>query len=629
MKHFFQSKIGRYFLFFCTFLFLFILELNTVGLALREKILITDSLDFSWFSDAIERLLHGYILGRDVTFTYGPVFQYIYSLPSLLLHVPSYVSVAISPIISFVILFSLVVYIAKSLTEHLYEQIAYILFLFLVLGLLISSHTDTVRMLIPVAYTFILYNTIKNKPNIFKICLIAFLPTFFGLYTYNLFITTLILLLMALALDLFINRNNLSVFIRTNWEKLFIFPFTIFFQILFSMLFTHNLNYIYNSLDAVRNYRYVMSLVWTPDRSNVLLIFPLSLIFLGFYLWKTKYVSIQTRNALLLFILASFVQLIYALSRSDAGHLLFALYPSIICFFSIVFFLSQKVRGFIVLAFIFYILVPFKPIFYNTFAPKNIVKVFQVIVKKSNFFTIYSLPQNYYFTQNEVNDITRIIRENKDKVYIYPYDSYILNIENSTFNSFALGLYTYSNALVEENTVKGFTSHPPSFIILMLDTKGALNLDDMPNFTRNPLFAMWMIKNYTVKENHVKYLLLTYAPNKKGTISSTSCEAHILTINLKKKESIFQDMIDSIKPPLYYLGNIRLPYTPSSKNYLIFPAVYSVSGILSLFNLTDNNNSLTQNLKKDLQIIRVSPFLGRKEVKIFHKNEFSFTCALL
>src|SRR3990167_4677923 len=93
--NFFNSKTGIFLLFFITFLFLFLLELNYVGLGLREKILIGSTLDFSWFSDAIERFLHGYILGKDFTFTYGPLFQFIYSIPSVLFHVPSYVSVAL------------------------------------------------------------------------------------------------------------------------------------------------------------------------------------------------------------------------------------------------------------------------------------------------------------------------------------------------------------------------------------------------------------------------------------------------------------------------------------------------------------------------------------------------------
>src|SRR5688572_23338777 len=103
-----ESKRGRFFLISLTFLSLFILQVNNVGLSLREGISVNPSLDFSWFLDSIERMLHGYILGRDFTFTYGPIFQLIYALPSLFFQIPSYISFALSPLVSFIFVFILV-----------------------------------------------------------------------------------------------------------------------------------------------------------------------------------------------------------------------------------------------------------------------------------------------------------------------------------------------------------------------------------------------------------------------------------------------------------------------------------------------------------------------------------------
>ena len=276
----------------------------------------------------------------------------------------------------------------------------------------------------------------------------------------------------------------------------------------------------------------------------------------------------------------------------------------------------------------FYLLVPNKQTFYNTFAPKNILKVIYTIRQKPSFFRVYSLPQ-YYYSENEVNDLTKIIKENKGKVYIYPYDSYLLNIEGTTYNSFALGTYTYSGSLVEEKTVEGFRLQPPRLIILGIDTKGALNLDDIPNFTRNPLLAKWMIKNYTIYQVKPKYLVLSFTPNKK--VTGDKCLVQQLSVNLAGKENILQKTVDVIKPAVYYLGKIRLPYSPSTKSYLIFNYVFTSSGLISLFNNTEISTAKTNLLDNsgNLEITRVSAFLSRKEKKVFQKNEFSLKCANL
>lgn len=611
-------------LFFLLFTSLFTLVLNNVGLAFREKITIKSSLDFSWFSDLIERYLHGYILGRDFTFTYGPLFQFIYSLPSILFNVPSYISVGLAPILSFIITFFLILYISRSLTKNIYEQIAYILFIFLVLGLLISSNTDTVRMLIPMMYGLLFYNLLLKKFQVVSIIILAILPTIFGLYSYNLFITTFLIAVILILKTLFLSRKNL----REIRHIFFILPLIILSQILLSFLLTHNLDYILNSLDTLKNYRYVMNLTWTTDRSNILIIFPISLLFLFNFFRNSRLVSEKIRKSLAILVLVSLLELMYGLSRSDAGHFLYAIYPSIIAFYTIIFFLSLKFRVLMHIGIIFYVLIPYKPELYNKLAPKNIIKVFQVIKEKPSFISVYKLPQNYYLSKSEINDITKIVKENKDKVYIYPYDSFILNSEHSTYNSFALGTYTYSNSLVEANTVRGFNEQPPSIIILQIDTKGALNLDDIFNFTRNPLLAEWIVKNYTIKNAYPKYVILTYNPVKKVTKKSKSCKMFRLTVDLTKKESILQRTMNIVKPPLFYLGNQRLPYSPYSKSYLLFQDIQNARGLLFLFNNTKSTNPqyTFTNEKGQLIVTRVSPFLRKKGNKIFNKNEFYLTC---
>lgn len=617
---FINTKLGQITLFLLTFLFLFTLELNFVGLSFRDKIIIGSTLDFSWFSDLIERLLHGYVLGRDFTFTYGPLFQFIYSLPSIIFHVPSYISVALSPIISFVIIFLLIFYIAQNISNDVFERVSYILFVFIILGLLITSSTDTIKALIPLAYSVFLFNLLNRKFNLLKVIIVSVLPTIFGLYAYNLFFTCCLITVLLLVFLVAVNSHDKNVY-----KFLLIVPLIVVFQIIFSFLLTQNFDYIRYSLDSIANYRYVLDLPWTHDRDNILLLFPLLIISMGVYLWKTNYIPVQKRNILFILIFASLIQLDYAVSRSDAGHLLWSFFPSIITFFSIVYVLGTKARILFPLAFIFYILVPYKPTFYNTLAPKNILTVLEIIHQKPDFFSIYTLPDNYYFSENDLKKITQFADSQKNNVFIYPYDSYILNSVNTTYNSYALGIYVYSDSAVETNTVHDFSENPPPYIILMIDTKGALNLDDIPNFTRNPQLALWMIKNYSVLENDKKYLILSYSPKKKT--STNSCQVIQFTANVTKKESVFQKGEDLIKPATYYLGAERLPYFPSVKNYLLFQNIYNSSDVQNLFKPNKKGYSkLPVQYTKGLIITRIDPFTGKKQAKYFSNNEYSVQC---
>lgn len=644
---FFGGKYRSFIAFLAIFILFFLLELNFVGFTIREKITIGSTLDFSWFSDLIERAIHGYILGRDFTFTYGPLFQFIYASPSLVFHIPSYLSVALSPVISFILIFFVIVYIAKFLSNTPIEQIEYILISFIMLGLLTAPDTDTVKMLLPLAYACFLSSLIIEKRTYLRLLIASLLPTAFGLYAYNLFITCFVMAIF------FMVGYYLFVFFRTRWSYfvafglfkklvkkysgnkseaysarasfLLLIPFILFFHIIFSLLFSHNLTYILNSLDAVKNFRYVLDIPWTRDRSNILLLFPLALLVIIYYLITERRMDLTVKYKLFVFILAALLELIYAVSRSDAGHLLFAVYPSILAFFSALFILSKGKRNILLIGILFYLLVPFKPTFYNNFSAKNIMTVFEAISSKPDFFTIFRLPENYYFTRKEIMELRSIIRENRHSVYFYPYDSFLLNTEHTTYNSFALGLYTYSDSLVEENTVKGLAWNPPAVIILAVDTKGALPLDDIPNFTRNPLVASWMIRNYIVTKATVKYLILQYHPQKRLDRGLDTCPIQLLMVDLNNKETIPEKLLSLLKPPVYYFGPIRLPYSPWVKDYMLFQGIYSSGGVKSFFETP--SHPLTGKIFQDkLMITRVSPFLGKKEFKQFEKNEFFVSC---
>ncbi len=164
------------------------------------------------------------------------------------------------------------------ITANTYERITLICFLLVVGGLLVSDGSDTVRLLIPMVYALILYTTITKKLSWIKILLLSFLPTLFGLYSYNLFITTFLFTIIFLLILFCINRKT---FLLNKKYYILLFIFIILFQFICSLYLTHNMNYIENSLDSVGNYRYILNLTWTTDRSNVLVVFPFILVFLG------------------------------------------------------------------------------------------------------------------------------------------------------------------------------------------------------------------------------------------------------------------------------------------------------------------------------------------------------------
>ncbi len=287
------------------------------------------------------------------------------------------------------------------------------------------------------------------------------------------------------------------------------------------------------------------------------------------------------------------------------------------------FFLIQKKREFAILAILFFLLIPFKPTYYNTLAPKNIVKVIQVIRHKSSFFSIYQLPVGSYLTETDVNQITKIIQKQKKSVYIYPYDSYILNIVGKTYNSFTLGTYLSSNSLIEQETIRGLQASPPSIVIIAVDNKGAIALDNIPNFTRNPLIAKWLIKSYSLLQTDPKYIVLRVDPYKKQ-IKINRCQGYQLTIKLSQGESLLQKIVDIFKQPLYYMGATRLPYAPWSDTYLIFPNIASENGLKNLFTIEKNincSNYYKQN-SQDIVINRIDPIFRRNQTFVFNKKEF-------
>jgi hypothetical protein len=205
----------------------------------------------------------------------------------------------------------------------------------------------------------------------------------------------------------------------------------------------------------------------------------------------------------------------------------------------------------------------------------NVSLLLEVFSSKNDFFGTYKFSENYYLGIKDVKNISELARNNKNNVLIYPYENYLLNIGGSTYNSLPLQFYGYSGSLVEDEAIKKLSVNPPKFIILGIDLNGVISLDDIPNFSRNPITAKWMFENYSVLENRKKYIVLELNPEKKRLANKdTRCEL----FQVDFKDFIKQNLFESIfKPATFYLHgkrSIRVPYS-NANSKLFFVSGYS------------------------------------------------------
>lgn len=617
------------------FLLVFLLKSNEVGSIIESKSTIYSTLDFSWLTDSVERLLHGYVLGRDFIFTYGPLFQIIYALPSIIFGVPSYTSVVLAPITLALIVVSIVIVISKLIIKNKEEQAIYSFFLLFIVGLVAYDPKDLIRVLLPLLYSLLLLKFIpsEKKRNV-KIFIVCLLPTFFGLFSYDVFIY------MILIVFIFSFLNLIPLFLKRSYKKSFIYlmlPLLIIFtHLIFSLLFTGNLNYVIYSLDTAKNYYYIMNIIWLFDR-KILLLFPILLILIFIYLLKDNKISSDTKKVFLFMTIMSLLQLKTSIIRSDPGHIIMGLYPSIIVAFTLLYFLVRKHKKFIFLIGILYILIPFKPI-YNDFSINHLKFVLRAIREKHSFFSIYKLPESYYFQQKDFDYFSKLIKHNPQNVFVYPHDNFILNIYGSTYNSFPLQFYGYSNAIVEKRAVELFSQSPPNYIILGIDDVSAARVDLIPNFTRNPLFSKWLLSNYSLFKEETNYLVLKYdvdkPPDNVVNFSERKCDLYELKIRMTPKDNFLVNFFEAFtKPSIYHLEGhvrtkIRIPYKPGINDYLIF---YNHSDVGMLKQLFKDRIDFTRyytndEIAKKITITKEHPFLKTKEFFDHQNSQLSLIC---
>lgn len=624
----FLTNNGEYF--WLTTIILFVVSFNffSLGNALLHGISLTNTLDLSWQTDSIERLLHGYLAGRDFIFTYGPLFQIIYTIPTFIFNQPSYIAVLYAPIILSVInciLLYLIIHLTLRSKKTAVVLTAVILF---ALGLITYDQNILFRILLPFIYGLLLvrFVTIKKPLSLRSISLLM-LPAIFGLYTFDLFIIGFLITILFIGYDIYtILRKNkhTSSFRQSLIKGIFYSLLVVLFVFLASILLSGNLNYLLYSYDTIQNYQFVMSIPWTLNKYSLLLLLPIVLCFLLLKILKHISNNHDKKVTFVVLTVIAILELKSAIVRSDDGHVIMGIYPSLIVL-TIIFpeVLQKKVKSlFLLILITLQLVILFRH-------PTNILNPFpsmtsslSLLATPKPFFSLYRLSSDYYFSQEDFRRFESLITHNPGKVMIYPYDTYILNIYGTTYNTVALQFYQYSNSVVEKASVEKLHNNPPKFIILGVDDKGAVRLDNIPNFSRNSILAKWMLENYSVEKNTDKYLILHYDLKKQKQRTMNYCAVYDIDTTPVVKSNIIDK---TIKSSIYYLTSdtrVRLPYTPSTSSIFFVDNFNNAKILQTLFESNINFERYTDE-KKHMQIIKKYPI--PKLMKTFNEN-FSVKC---
>lgn len=623
-----------------------ILKLLILGQGISNRIELPSTLDFSWSTDIVERLLHGFVAGRDFIFTYGPLYQFIESIPSLVFKSPSYVSVLYAQIILIVITCILVFLMTKLITSEKKEQIMLLGYYFFIVDFnSFDGVSSLIRILIPLFYILIYkkFASLKNGFDLKK-SFVFLLPAIFGMYIFDLFVICLLITISLVIYEIYaayarkfkkISFNiKLLKNIHISRNKFLLFGFfqiglIIFFEIVLSLLLSGNFNYLLYSLDTVKSYQFIMNIPLSFNKSYILFIYPLSLIFLLIYTLRRTKINPNLKNIFILLSFAALLELKSAIIRTDEGHIIMGVYPSIIVIFTIFYFVLREKKWLFVIFFLLFLLIPFRGSAYSTISYKYFKSAITLISQDKKFFDVYRLPEDYYFTDNDFKYFATLIKRNPQNVMMYPYDNYILNIYNQTYNTFSLQFYEWSGSIVETKTVENLSKSPPRFIILGVDKKSALNLDNIPNFSRNPLISKWMITNYSVYKNQKKYLILKYNPSKKfiQEVTKNFYDKDCSVYDIDVSGIIKSNLIDNLsKPSNYYLTNpinIHLPFTSNIKTFFIIEDYADADKLQELIDSDINFNKYYMGKKHNLEIVKKYQF---PKIKKTFKNELSIKC---
>lgn len=260
------------------------LKLFILGGQLNSGIVLNNTLDFSWQSDIVERFLHGFIAGRDFIFTYGPLYQFIASLPSIIFGQAAYTSVLYTQVLLSVFSVIFLYFIVAFLVKDRKERTLLLVYLVFFIGLIDYDSNSLLRFLLPFFYSLLLlrFLSVKKMPSI-KTIFVLMLPTIFGMYTFDLFILCLIITFFLIVYKLVSERSSFVFSLLVGVFQLF---WVFVYAVLTSFLLSGGLGYLFQSFDTLLNYQFIMSIPWSTHTNFILLCFPVGLIFLLIYFLK-------------------------------------------------------------------------------------------------------------------------------------------------------------------------------------------------------------------------------------------------------------------------------------------------------------------------------------------------------
>jgi len=502
------------------FLFLTFLKVGEYGSLFKQMITLLNVFDVSSFTDSVERLRHGYLAGRDYVFLYGPLFQLLIGLPSLIFNVPSTLSYQLSYIIAFWIDFVLYVYIARVFEDRRI-RLFFIAFILLIFS---GFHFDSLvqlRSLIPIAYFIFIYSFIfeKNHHRWLAWIAVVCVPTLSGLITYDLFIYTSI---AGLLVSLFDASQN-----RTFKQTLFYMSSVILVQILWSLVWSGGMNYLIYSLYGLTTYQSISTI--GSFKNDFLSPLAFALFFFGAALFLLFKYEKNDKKRLTFFALLAFFSCVLVKSgfiRMDASHIISALWPMYLTTILIMcYLLGKNIKHLIFFAvFPFVIALPI-PSALPPIVPQAYETIIQSVRGKWPFSYVYQFDSRFYLSGEERGEISHVIRDNGGKVLIYPDDYLFLSIESTTYNTFMHQFYIDSGGALEKETVRRLIARPPKYVLYTHSSP----MDDIAPFTKNPLFFEWLANAYEVEKISKGYVLFRYNQDKpyyKSEASDGACAAY-------------------------------------------------------------------------------------------------------
>lgn len=589
------------FIFFC--LIQIFINITQTGQNLSKLIPVYNTLDFSWQIDLVERFAHGLLAGRDFIFTYGPLFQFIQGWP-VLLGASSSVAIQYGNIIPLILIQIIVFAFFYAISRNVKQTI---IFSIIALGLTNLGQTANVvllRSLLPLSIISILSLT-TMKGNKALLALIAFLPSLYGLIAYDVFIYSVLVSLAFYLISLLMDKNK----IQTIFNAFVFILAALLWQLLISFLLSSGTSYTHLSLSTVKTYSYLLNIHWEFYFHSMPLLIPL-MVLVAF--WTYRSIKESSKTALITALLYGLLILKSALTRADMSHLPNSLMPAF--FIIISWLISSKIELSIKIIIIFFIsmLVPS----HNNIAflnPKHFIEALQKVDSDISFFSVYSLsPHGTNPNHITITSLGELIRANPEQVMVYPYDSYLLNSFDETYNTYNLQWYAYSNDEIEKITIDKLSVNPPRYIIMAIDGLSAHDLDGIPNLSRNPLFLEWSRDNYEVDQENTnpRYLVLKHNPNK--TWKDTE-DCLIIKASVSLPSNIVEKALSAIKPPTYYYENEsispRIPFLPFNKDYLIPYRWKSLDDYNKLYSYRGREGEL---LLED-KIVVINPITGSRD----------------